>query len=47
MQALNVKNNARLATCTMGVVLTLQSEFASYGQEIKWQTFKWMEQDKH
>lgn len=31
----------------MGVVLTLQSEFASYGQEIKWQTFKWMEQDKH
>lgn len=45
MQALNVKNNARLAT--MGVVLTLQSECASYGQEIKWQTFKWMEQDKH
>lgn len=45
MQALNVKNNARLAT--MSVVLTLQSEFASYGQEIKWQTFKWMEQDKH
>lgn len=45
MQALNVKNNARLAT--MVVVLTLQSEFASYGQEIKWQTFKWMEQDKH
>lgn len=45
MQALNVKNNARLAT--MGVVLTLQSEFASYEQEIKWQTFKWMEQDKH
>lgn len=45
MQALNVKNNARLAT--MGVVLTLLSEFASYGQEIKWQTFKWMEQDKH
>lgn len=45
MQALYVKNNARLAT--MGVVLTLQSEFASYGQEIKWQTFKWMEQDKH
>lgn len=45
MQALNVKNNARLAT--MGVVLTLQSEFESYGQEIKWQTFKWMEQDKH
>lgn len=45
MQALNVKNNAR--PTTMGVVLTLQSEFASYGQEIKWQTFKWMEQDKH
>lgn len=45
MQALNVKNNARLAT--MGVVLTLQSEFASYGQEIKWQTFKWMAQDIH
>lgn len=40
-----LKNNARLAT--MGVVLTLQSELASYGQEIKWQTFKWMEQDKH
>lgn len=45
MQALNVENNARLAA--MGVVLTLQSEFASYGQEIKQQTFKWMEQDKH
>lgn len=45
MQAFNVKNNARLAT--MGVVLTLQSEFASYGQEIKWQTFKLMEKDKH
>lgn len=45
MYALNVKNNARLAA--MGVVLTLQSELASYGQEIQWQTFKWMEQDKH
>lgn len=45
MQALNVKKYAKLAA--MGVVLTLHSEFASYGQEIKWQTFKWMEQDKH
>lgn len=45
MQALNVKKYAKLAA--MGVVLTLQSEFASYGQEIQWQTFKWMEQDKH
>lgn len=45
MQALNVNKYAKLAA--MGVVLTLQSEFASYGQEIQWQTFKWMEQDKH
>lgn len=45
MQALNVNKYAKLVA--MGVVLTLQSELASYGQEIQWQTFKWMEQDKH